>query len=858
MSQLGGTKKQKQKKKADHNIPSKLAAAATGGGNNNNAFAVLMSSAMKQQQQKRKQKILSRFVLCPAGCGSHVSELNIHFHLDHCIRRSENENNHDEKVKTTSGEQEQEHPTKKAKEDKIGVSSSPLVSVDPEFSIAAATNERQESLPPSCNDVDSPQETTMTKQPASTVISPPEQQHEREAIQLTHDDERVPERHSYLATQEVDNEPFFQGDDDAEEQHSSTAINEKALVVGNDKFNSEHYLSKKRKRTTNAMAPSIPNAFDHMMKESRKVFSQQPPEPQAATQESPMWYFCLRGIPNDKNPHKLAVSLETTLPAQFAWQSKPIRVVERSEEEPTRHYFFTLCSTIPPDGNDEDSNNNKTIQTPQQQQQPPFNAPPPQSRSPRPRRRRWVARHSRLSVPVLKSMLQKSIRRRRPLPSVRIAMELADKSTGDLLRRLPVIVLEDSTLHPDYAFLVWLLMAHSYCSSCCSSSSDNSKTLDSFDESSGEGYEKISTVLMNRVFEIIFEVASCRLRDDPLSSLLLSSSSSSSKASFPKEYLITLGHLLQQPHEENDSKTLPPRPILNSTVISCSILIRSCYGGMKCDIVMLQQYASLWYHRFGSHLEKSTLQQLDSNNGPCFVPPPPPAGLVKSTSSLLSSCGGVHPSLAITWLQVPSILHEESSKAKTAGHLSLLLQNRLECLTMEDVCCEGVDFHCSNIVDHLLNDSWLVGVASDIIFLSSQHNKDSNQENDDDDVDDEAKEFASLPSSSSSGEGRKEWFQRDWKSKMWHHCSSVNHRLPLVKPQQPRAADAQQRNDDGGDSSAATPHAAATHNMTAFTKIWKELVAPKVVEYQRHYVRTRLVNNPSSLPPDKKRNQSNV
>lgn len=66
-----------------------------------------------------------------------------------------------------------------------------------------------------------------------------------------------------------------------------------------------------------------------------------------------------------------------------------------------------------------------------------------------------------MQVPVLKSVLQKSVRRRRPLPAVRVAMELADKSLDDLLRRLPIIMLEDSMLHPDLPLLVWLMVASS-------------------------------------------------------------------------------------------------------------------------------------------------------------------------------------------------------------------------------------------------------------------------------------------------------------------------------------------------------------------------------------------------------------
>jgi len=64
-------------------------------------------------------------------------------------------------------------------------------------------------------------------------------------------------------------------------------------------------------------------------------------------------------------------------------------------------------------------------------------------------------------VPVLKSILQKSVRRRRPLPAVRVAMELMDKAVGELLRRLPIIVLEDSTLHPDLPLLCWIMVAES-------------------------------------------------------------------------------------------------------------------------------------------------------------------------------------------------------------------------------------------------------------------------------------------------------------------------------------------------------------------------------------------------------------
>jgi len=94
-----------------------------------------------------------------------------------------------------------------------------------------------------------------------------------------------------------------------------------------------------------------------------------------------------------------------------------------------------------------------------------------------------------LKVPVLKSILQKSIRRRRPLPAVRVAMELADKSWGDLIRRLPIIILEDSILHHDFPLLIWLMIADSK-----------------------DFVPPIALVV--KVMQIIFEVASCPWKDN--------------------------------------------------------------------------------------------------------------------------------------------------------------------------------------------------------------------------------------------------------------------------------------------------------------------------------------------------------
>ncbi|CAM9503022.1 unnamed protein product, partial [Scytosiphon promiscuus] len=68
---------------------------------------------------------------------------------------------------------------------------------------------------------------------------------------------------------------------------------------------------------------------------------------------------------------------------------------------------------------------------------------------------------SRLPVAVIKSMLQKNVRRGRAAAAVRCALELALKSWNDAIRRVLVIIVEDSLLHPAAPLLTWLMVATS-------------------------------------------------------------------------------------------------------------------------------------------------------------------------------------------------------------------------------------------------------------------------------------------------------------------------------------------------------------------------------------------------------------
>ena len=750
------------------------------------AFSVLMS-ATKQRSSKRRLSSV-RFVLCPAGCGIHVSETNIHHHLDQCISRNDDgSGDNSNKASQKKKKSPKQPPDKKKKaqcmmNEAMGNASTDVISTQQLEQVQVQeerqrstlpedkTQERQWQQPPSGSDSDSS---------CFRVISS-ENRSEHSSGNSTSIALSLCEDRSMIQ------DTMTQNDNEISKQNNETTSAHTLPMADRTQPSSpRRHAEEDHPNANQAAKEKTKNAFQHMMMNSRKQISQQ----HTNNVVIPSLYFCLWGIPQADTTTKCTVSLETSLlshpgSTRISWQGT-VRVSERSQE-PTQHYQICLCSTVPSAMASDGAvaagiNNNNYYYSNRQQTQSTSTST----------RRRWVQRHSRLSVPVLKSMLQKSIRRRRPLPSVRIAMELADKALGELLRRLPIIILEDSTLHHQLPFLVWLMMAQSSRPS----------------ESSSSSYD-VPDVLLKRVFGIIFEVASCRLRDSIPPTL----SSSSSL----HENDISLGFLLQSAivGQQQGSEKRFGWNGLDTALIPCSILFRSCYGGMKGDVAMLQQYATLWYQRFSQPTSASSKLVY-----------PLPATIVKSSSSSTS---------VTSWLQVPMVLHDESAKAKNAGLLSSLLEKRLPYLSLDDVCREGVDFHCSNVMDHILHDSLLVGVASDILILLSQNYNQGDvtaTSTGDKDVDD----FARL-----QPEERQAWLERTWKSAMWHKISGVNHRLPLVEYH--NDDDNQEPNPRQSSNLESGGNTNNNSKMLASTKIWNELVAPKVAEYQRQYIVERLAN----------------
>eukprot|EP00191_Tetraselmis_sp_GSL018_P017263 CAMPEP_0177582450 /NCGR_PEP_ID=MMETSP0419_2-20121207/2750_1 /TAXON_ID=582737 /ORGANISM="Tetraselmis sp., Strain GSL018" /LENGTH=239 /DNA_ID=CAMNT_0019071685 /DNA_START=224 /DNA_END=943 /DNA_ORIENTATION=+ len=65
------------------------------------------------------------------------------------------------------------------------------------------------------------------------------------------------------------------------------------------------------------------------------------------------------------------------------------------------------------------------------------------------------------NVPLLKSLLQKAVRRRNKRAATWAAFELAVVDVVSLLRRLPIILLEDVGLHDSFPAIVWMMVASS-------------------------------------------------------------------------------------------------------------------------------------------------------------------------------------------------------------------------------------------------------------------------------------------------------------------------------------------------------------------------------------------------------------
>ena len=158
-----------------------------------------------------------------------------------------------------------------------------------------------------------------------------------------------------------------------------------------------------------------------------------------------------------------------------------------------------------------------------------------------------------------------------------------------------------------------------------------------------------------------------------------------------------------------------------------SILLRAQYGGMAGDMKMLHDYVHVWNTRF----RESTV----------------PTEVAKRAD----------PS-DLKWIDVPTAIHARP-KTQSSSHVMPLVQTRLDKLSFQDICLAGVDFHCSSVLDHVIENEdeykrCLEGLCGVVVQ-------------------------AGLEPVPTDKDKQRAYLMQVMKKCMWKFSSGVNHRRPL-------------------------------------------------------------------------------
>jgi hypothetical protein len=141
---------------------------------------------------------------------------------------------------------------------------------------------------------------------------------------------------------------------------------------------------------------------------------------------------------------------------------------------------------------------------------------------------------------------------------------------SELLRRLPIICLEDAALHPAYPVIVWLMLAVS------------------------KDYQP-PTLLIEAVLHFVADIGSCVYRDclpdDSIDFAKTCTSQGDESADAD-----STGVTSEAPGDIGSFSLKSIRNDAARTMIA-SISLRATFGGMTGDMQMLDRYAQLWYER---------------------------------------------------------------------------------------------------------------------------------------------------------------------------------------------------------------------------------------------------------------------
>ena len=290
---------------------------------------------------------------------------------------------------------------------------------------------------------------------------------------------------------------------------------------------------------------------------------------------------------------------------------------------------------------------------------------------------------------IIKSMLQKAIRRGKVNETAKLAAFLQQLSPEDYYRRIIIICIEDVCLHAGLPILVWLMVATS------------------------KGYRP-NPFLLSISLRFAIELALNSFRDHLPLSLRPINNSSASPPSLPRpsSSAPSTSNATSSSSHPFDLTSSLTWDMLSKTKPSpgrclvASLLIRCSYGGMECDVHMLADYSLLWYHRLLFPCTASNSSSHSTNTPQESICAKDASPYTYLSSSYISSLCLEGPFAAIC-LDVFTGFDKDclSLSLQRLVHQSYGTSNDLP-LSADCLIPEGIDFHCdSQLIKHLLHQS---------------------------------------------------------------------------------------------------------------------------------------------------------
>ena len=316
--------------------------------------------------------------------------------------------------------------------------------------------------------------------------------------------------------------------------------------------------------------------------------------------------------------------------------------------------------------------------------------------------------HCRFSPSLLKSLLQKAVRRGLGDCALPLAAELWARGPIDALRRLLVIIIEDALLHPAFPALTHFML------------------LGSDSTAPGEHY-RLGPLHAAAYLSVVRDICKCPARDPPLSPFPLLAAlapHAAPQAAGPCPWLPPLD-------AHTPTLTLTPAHLAflgaGPAALIRALQARALYGGLSGDVQMLKQAAAVWACRFAHDAAKRAQAGCSSGSeaagAAAAAGTSPPSS---SSSAAAPAPGGEAAAEVPAWLlaHAPPPEHKSWASVLASSHgtrlalasfhgpftLQFLLTPRVR---LADAPLAGVDHHVSEIVEDVLRQGGAFGERSE-------------------------------------------------------------------------------------------------------------------------------------------------